>query len=90
MTRQPQPGPERTQTGVRMEKRLLKVLKALAELYDISLAEFLEDLVRDAFAGRAPLSDIAQAQAAELMRIYGVDLGSSSRAASLSSSAADG
>jgi hypothetical protein len=52
---------------------LLKVLKALAELYDLSLAEFLEDMVRDAFAGRAPLADVALAQAAELMRIYGLD-----------------
>lgn len=71
--RQPGPGPERTQTGVRLEKRLLKVLKAMAELYDLSLAEFLEDMVRDALAGRAPLSGAALVQAAELMRIYGLD-----------------
>ena len=71
--RQPRPGPERTQTGVRLEKRLLKVLKAMAELYDLSLAEFLEDMVRHAFAGRQPLSDAALAQGAELMRIYGLD-----------------
>jgi len=71
--RQPRPGPERTQTGVRLEKRMVKVLKALAELYDLSLGEFLEDLVRDAFAGRQPLSDVALAQAAELMRIYGLE-----------------
>jgi hypothetical protein len=71
--RQPRPGPERTQTGVRLEKRLLKVLKALAELYDLSLAEFIEDMVRDAFAGRQPLSGAALAQAAELARIYGLD-----------------
>jgi hypothetical protein len=71
--RQPRPGPERTQTGVRLEKRLLKVLKAMAELYDLSLAEFLEDMVRDAFAGRQPLSGAALAQAAELARIYGLE-----------------
>lgn len=70
---QPRPGPERKQTGVRLEKRLLKVVKAMAELYDLSLAEFLEDMVRDAFAGRQALSDVALAQAAELMRIYGLD-----------------
>jgi ABC-type transporter Mla subunit MlaD len=64
---------ERTQTGVRLEKRLLKVLKALAELYDLSLAEFLEDMVRDAFAGRAPLLGAALDHAAELMRIYGLE-----------------
>jgi hypothetical protein len=71
--RQPRPGSERIQTGVRLEKRLLKVLKAMAELYDLSLAEFLEGMVRDAFTGRAPLSDVALAQAAERMRIYGLD-----------------
>jgi hypothetical protein len=65
-------GQERVQTGVRLERRLVKVLKALAELYDLSLGEFLEDLVRDAFAGRQPFSDAALAQAAELMRIYGL------------------
>jgi hypothetical protein len=63
---------ERVQTGVRLEKRMVKVLKALAELYDLSLGEFLEDLVRDAFAGRPPFSDVALAQAAELMAIYGL------------------
>jgi hypothetical protein len=65
-------GKDRVQTGVRLEKRLVKVLKALAELYDLSLGEFLEVLVRDAFAGRQPLSDVALGQAAELMRIYGL------------------
>ncbi|MDP9120113.1 MAG: helix-turn-helix domain-containing protein [Acidobacteriota bacterium] len=45
-------GKDRIQTDVRLEKRLVKVLKAMAELYDLSLAEFLEDLVRDAYAGR--------------------------------------
>jgi hypothetical protein len=49
------------------------VLKAMAELYDLSLAEYLEDLVCDAFAGRAPLSGAALAQAAEVMRIYGLE-----------------
>jgi hypothetical protein len=44
-------GPDRVQTGVRLEMRLVKVLKALAELYDLSLGELLEDLVRDAFRG---------------------------------------
>jgi hypothetical protein len=68
-------GKDRVQTGVRLERRLVKVLKALAELYDLSLGEFLEDLVRDAFAGRQPLSDVALAQVAELMRIYGLDPG---------------
>jgi hypothetical protein len=36
----------------------------------------LESLVVTAFAGRRPLSDSAMARAAELMRIYGLDLDS--------------
>ena len=65
----------RAQTGVRIDHRLFKVSKALAALYDISLSEFFEELLRGAFAGRPPLSDAAVAQADELMRIYGLEPG---------------
>ena len=71
--RQPQPGPDRVQTGVRMERRLVKVLKAVAELRDLALGELLEELVRDAFAGRQTFSVPALAQVGELARIYGLD-----------------
>jgi predicted DNA-binding ribbon-helix-helix protein len=37
---------ERVQTGVRMEKRVLKVLKALAEYHDLSLGDLLEGIVQ--------------------------------------------
>jgi predicted DNA-binding ribbon-helix-helix protein len=47
---------ERMQTGVRMEKRLLKVLKAVAELKDMSLGDLLEGIVLHAFEGKAPFS----------------------------------
>ena len=33
---------ERVQTGVRMEKRMLKVLKAIAEQKDMTLGDLLE------------------------------------------------
>ena len=46
---------ERVQTGVRVEKRLLKVLKALAELHDLSLGDLLEGIVLHAFEGKAAL-----------------------------------
>jgi hypothetical protein len=49
------------------------VLKALAEFYDLSLGELIEDLVVSTFAGRKPFSTTALARAAELMRIYGLD-----------------
>ena len=65
---------ERVQTGVRLEKRLLKVLKALAELYDISLGDLLEGIVLHAFEGKSPFSEESLGRIAELKRIYGLDL----------------
>jgi predicted DNA-binding ribbon-helix-helix protein len=63
------PEVERVQTGVRLEKRMVKVLKATAELYDLSLGELIEGLVNDAFAGRRHFADAALDQIAELARI---------------------
>jgi hypothetical protein len=67
---------ERVQTGVRMEKRLVKVLKALAELYDLSLGDLLEGIVLHAFDGRAPFTEESLRRIADLKRIYGLDLDS--------------
>jgi hypothetical protein len=64
----------RTQTGVRMEKRLLKVLKALAEYHDMSLGDLLEGIVLHAFEGKAPFGAESQRRIAELKKIYGLDL----------------
>jgi len=68
---------ERVQTGVRMEKRLVKVLKALAELKDLSLGDLLEGIVLHAFEGKAPFTAETLKQIAELKRIYGLDLDAS-------------
>jgi hypothetical protein len=68
---------ERVQTGVRMEKRILKVLKALAELHDLSLGDLLEGIVLHAFEGKAPFDERSQRKIAELKRIYGLDLDAS-------------
>ncbi len=65
---------ERVQTGVRIEKRLLKVLKGVAELKDVSLGDLIEGIVLHAFEGKAPFSDDTLAAIAELMRIYGLNL----------------
>jgi hypothetical protein len=65
---------ERVQTGVRMEKRLLKVLKAFAELKDITLGDLLEGIVLHAFEGKAPFAKESLAQIGELKRIYGMTL----------------
>ena len=66
---------ERIQTGVRMEKRLLKVLKALAELHDLTLGDLLEGIVLHAFEGKAPFGEESRRRIAELKKIYGLDLG---------------
>ena len=65
---------ERVQTGVRMEKRVLKVLKALAELKDMTLGDLLEGIVLHAFEGKAPFSSNSLKQIEELKRIYGLKL----------------
>jgi hypothetical protein len=68
-----QPVVERVQTGVRMEKRMVKVLKALAEYLDISLGDLLEGIVLHAFAGQAPFSAETLERIAGLKQIYGMD-----------------
>ena len=65
---------ERVQTGVRLEKRLLKVLKALAELKDISLGDLLEGIVLHAFEGKAPFSGQTVKEIQKLKAIYGLTL----------------
>jgi hypothetical protein len=65
---------ERVQTGVRMEKRLLKVLKGLAELKDLSLGDLLEGIVLHAFEGKAPFSAATQKEIEKLKEIYGLTL----------------
>ena len=46
---------ERVQTGVRIEKRLLKVLKAVADYRDMSLGDLLEGIVLHVFEGKCPI-----------------------------------
>jgi predicted DNA-binding ribbon-helix-helix protein len=68
----------RVQTGVRIEKRLLKVLKAFAEFRDLSLGDLLEGIVLHAFDNKAPFSSESLKRIAMLKEIYGLDLDSSS------------
>ncbi|HLT91932.1 MAG TPA: hypothetical protein VKZ85_13425 [Woeseiaceae bacterium] len=65
---------ERTQTGVRLEKSLLKVLKGLAEYCDLTLGDLLEGIVLHAFEGKAPFSGETLAVIAELRKVYGCRL----------------
>jgi hypothetical protein len=65
---------ERIQTGVRIEKRMLKVLKALADSLDLTLGDLLEGIVLHAFEGKAPFSKATLAKVAELRKVFGLTL----------------
>ncbi len=65
---------ERTQTGVRLEKRMLKVLKGTAEYLDISLAELIECMALHAFDGRKIFADRTLAKIAQLREVYDLEL----------------
>jgi hypothetical protein len=73
---------ERVQLGVRMEKRMVKVLKGLAEFEGISLGQLLEKIVLHSFEAvpgeegemaASPHGKRALAAVADLKRIYGLD-----------------
>lgn len=65
---------ERVQTGVRMEKRILKVLKGLAEYHDLSLGDLLEGIVLHAFEGKAPFGPESRRVIGDLKKVYALDL----------------
>jgi hypothetical protein len=65
---------ERVQTGVRIEKRLLKVLKALAEFHDLTLGDLLEGIVLHAFDGKVAFQKPSRRRIKELKKFYGLDL----------------
>src|SRR5882762_5502751 len=69
---------ERVQTGVRLEKRLLKVLKGLAEYHDMTLGDLLEGIVLHAFEGKAPFGKESLRKIADLKKIYGLTLDATS------------
>src|ERR1700694_880626 len=65
---------ERVQTGARMEKHILKVLKALAEYYDITLGDLLEGIVLHSFEGKGAFGKEALQRIGGLKKIYGMKL----------------
>jgi hypothetical protein len=68
---------ERVQTGVRIEKRILKILKAFADYHDMSLGDVLEGILLHAFEGKTPFSPASLERIRELKRFYELDLDSS-------------
>ena len=65
---------ERIQTGVRIEKRILKVLKGVAEYLEISLGDLIEGIVLHAFDGKTPFSEKTCRKIMELKNVYGLEL----------------
>lgn len=64
----------RVQVGARMEKTIVKVLKALAEYLDLSLGDLLEGVALHALEGKAPFSKETLAHVERLKTIYGLKL----------------
>lgn len=68
---------KRTQTGVRIESSLLKVLKGIAEYADLTLGDLLEGIVLHAFEGKAPFSEETREVIGQLKAVYGCELNAS-------------
>ena len=64
---------ERTQTGLRLEKRLLKVLKGLAEHLDISVGDLIEGIALHSFENKPPFSEATLAKIEQLKSVYDLD-----------------
>lgn len=82
MARDPFVDVERVQLGVRMEKRMVQVLKGLAELNGETLGQLLEKIVLHTFepvpgdegeSCASPHGKKALAAIADLKRVYGMD-----------------
>ena len=64
----------RVQIGARMEKNLVKVLKALAGYLDLSLGDLLEGITLHALEGKVPFSEKTLRHIKKLKAIYALDL----------------
>ena len=65
---------DRIQTGVRLEKRIVKVLKAVAEYHDLSPGDLIEGIVLHAFEGKSAFSKDSQKRIAKFKDLYELDL----------------
>ena len=63
---------ERVQTGLRIERNTLKVLKGLAEYLDLSLGDLVEGIVWHAFEGKVPFGQPTLAKIDQLKDVYGL------------------
>jgi predicted transcriptional regulator YheO len=67
---------QRMQTGMRIEKRILKVLKALAEYLDMTLGDLIEGIVLHSFEGKVPFNEKSLKKIEEIKKVYELDLDS--------------
>ena len=74
MPKKAEPIIERVQTGVRIEKRILKVTKGLAEYLDMTVGDLLEGVLLHAFEGKSPFSAGTLERIATLKSLYDLDL----------------
>ena len=65
---------ERVQTGVRIEKRILQVLKAVAARNGIGLGDLLEGILLHNFEGKQPFNRQSLDFIQQMRRAYGLDL----------------
>ena len=65
---------ERVQTGVRIEKRILKVLKAIATHHELTLGDLIEGIVLHSFEGKPPFGPDSLTVIEKMKEIYGLDL----------------
>ena len=65
---------DRVQTGVRIERRILQVLKAFASSKGMSVGDLLEGIILHAFDGVAPFGAESLKKIAALKQVYGLDL----------------
>jgi hypothetical protein len=65
---------ERVQTGVRIEKRILKVLKAIATHHEMTLGDLIEGIVLHSFEGKTPFGTDTITVIEKMKEICGLDL----------------
>lgn len=58
-----------------MERRILNVLKAVADLHGMTLGDLLEGIVLHAFEGKPPFSEKSLEKIGALKQVFGLDLG---------------
>lgn len=64
---------ERVQSGIRIEKRILKVLKGIAEYKDLGTNQMLELILLHAFEGRPCFNKESLKAIKDLKKVYGLD-----------------